>query len=200
MATLATAGALAGLAIVAVYGWTQPAIRAHKARMVALAVANVLRAPASWDTLYLHDGRLTGALPAGSSPDDLEMVFRGYDADGLTTGYAIAAGEPGFQDIVRLMFGYDPVRGVILGMQVLESKETPGLGDKIEKDEAFVTQFDGARTPLIGVKPRDATGADQEIDMITGATISSKTVIKVINNAIARLTPAFEAGVEESVP
>ena len=104
----------------------------------------------------------------------------------------MAAGEPGFQDVVRLIFGYDYATSTLLGMKVLESKETPGLGDKIEKDMAFVTQFDGVTTPLMGVKPRDGTGDPHEIDMITGATISSRTVIKVINNAITRLDPMLE--------
>ncbi len=78
-------------------------------------------------------------------------------------------------------------------MKVLESKETPGLGDKIEKDSAFVLQFDGAVTPLLGVKPRDATGDLHEIDMITGATISSRVVIRIINNTIERLGPLLDA-------
>lgn len=196
MATLATAGALAGLAIVFVYGWTQPTIQAYKARMLAEAVQEVLRAPASYDTLYVLEGRVTPNLPTGS-PDGFETVYLGFRTDGSPIGYAIAAGEPGFQDVVRLIFGYDASDGTVLGMKVLESKETPGLGDKIEKDQAFVQQFDGAVTPLYGVKPRDATGDPHEIDMITGATISSKTVINVINHALERLGPALAAYIEE---
>ena len=34
----------------------------------------------------------------------------------------------------------------VIGMKVLESKETPGLGDKIEKDSAFVAEFRGSCT------------------------------------------------------
>ncbi len=193
MVTLAGVGALAGLMIVVVYGWTQPTIRAYKARMLAAAVGEVLRMPARYDTLYVHQDRLVNHPPDGASGADLEAVYLGYDADGTPIGYAIAAGEPGFQDIIGLIFGYDHRSGRVLGMKVLQSKETPGLGDKIEKDAGFVSQFEGALTPLLGVKSRDASGDPHEIDMITGATISSRTIIRTINNAIERMGPMLEA-------
>lgn len=200
MVTLAGAGALAGLLIVFVYGWTQPTIQAYKAKVLAAAVQEVLRAPASYDTLYVHDGRLVRQLPDGGTATDLEPVYLGYDADGSPIGYAIVAGEPGFQDIIRLIFGYDHSDGKVLGMKVLESKETPGLGDKIEKDTNFVGQFHGVLTPLLGVKARDASGDPHEIDMITGATISSRTIIRTINNAIERLGPMLDAYDEDPGP
>jgi electron transport complex protein RnfG len=77
-------------------------------------------------------------------------------------------------------------------MKVLESKETPGLGDKIEKDSAFVNQFYGVQSPLVGIKARDNSGDPHEVDMITGATISSRTIIKAINNALERLGPLLD--------
>ncbi len=57
----------------------------------------------------------------------------------------------------------------------------------------FVSQFDGAQVPLTGVKPREGTGDPHEVDMITGATISSRTVIKIINNALERMGPMLES-------
>lgn len=200
MVTLAGAGALAGLMIVFVYGWTQPTIRAYKARMLAAAVQEVLRMPARYDTLYVHEGRLVDQLPDGASAADTEAVYLGYDAGGSRIGYAITAGEPGFQDIIGIIFGYDNNEGKLLGMKVLESKETPGLGDKIEKDADFVGQFHGALTPLFGVKPRNASGDPHEIDMITGATISSRTIIRTINNAVERLGPMLDTYDEGAGP
>jgi electron transport complex protein RnfG len=197
--TLGGAGAVAGLAIVAVFGWTEPTIRAYKAEVVRLAVQEVLDEPERFDTLYVIDDILTLARPEGSRPEEFERVYAGYRGEELV-GYAIASGEPGFQDIVRLIFGYDRAAGNILGMRVLESKETPGLGDKIEKDQAFVTQFVGALAPLVGVTPRSAKGDPHEIDMITGATISSRTVIRIINNAIDRLDPLLAEYEEWSGP
>jgi electron transport complex protein RnfG len=201
VSTLAMAGVIAGLLIVFVYRTTLPAIEAHKARMLQLAIQDVLKAPERFDTLYLYDGALTLRLPEGADPRRFDKVYLGFDEPGRPVGYAITAGEPGFQDVIRLIFGYDPARGEVLGMKVLESKETPGLGDKIEKDLRFVTQFEGAEPPLEGVKSRGTPTTDpHEIDMITGATISSRTVIRIINNAVDRWRPALDAYAREGGP
>jgi electron transport complex protein RnfG len=69
-------------------------------------------------------------------------------------------------------------------MKVLESKETPGLGDKIEKDSTFIGEFLGVGTPLLAVKKGRESGVHEEVVMITGATISSKAIIQIINNRL----------------
>lgn len=189
--TLAGFGALAGFLLVVAYDSTQPRIAAHKAALLGRAVKEVLREPARFETLYWKDG----ALGKETSPD---RIFVGWNADGSCAGYAIDAAAPGFADTVRVLFGYDARNRALLGMKVLESKETPGLGDKIEKDEAFVRGFSGAKTPLRGVKPGAGTGAAGEIDMITGATISSRAVLRIINDALARYGPAIDAHASEA--
>ena len=191
--TLGIAGALAGFLIVFVYQATLPAITAYKAEVLRLAIQDVLGAPESFDTLYVVDGELRDDLPVGTDPEDYDQIYPGYRADGSQIGYAIQSAEFGFQDIVRLIFGYDAESGTILGMLVLEHKETPGLGDKIVKDMEFVGQFTAANTPLVGVKIGAGSGSQDEIDMITGATISSRAVIRIINNALERLDPMIEA-------
>lgn len=180
--SLAAAGAIAGFVIVLVHLWSQPRIQAHQARVLNEAVQEVLGAPEEMATLFLMDGEFTAAPAADTA--DLDRIYAGYDADGTLLGVAVVAAEPGFQDIIRLIFGYDPDTGTVLGMKVLESKETPGLGDKIEKDADFVAEFAGVATPLMGVKSGKSTGAPGEVDMITGATISSQAIVDIINNRL----------------
>lgn len=189
IATLGGAGALAGMLIVLVFRWTAPTIAANKAAVLRAAVREVLQEPARFDTLFLVDDVLVETPPAGTDPRTLEQVYPGYREDGTLVGYAIPAGKPGFQDMVRLIFGYDPSTGGLLGMKVLESRETPGLGDKIEKDTTFVGQFRRAVAPLVGVKARKGSGVPEEVDLITGATISSRTVVEAINAAVTRWEP-----------
>ena len=193
LATLGSAGALAGLLIVFVHQATQPAILAHKAKVLREAVQEVLKAPQRYDTLYIYEGRLAATPPAGADARKLERVFLGYRENGERIGFAISGAEAGFQDIIELIFGYDPATRTVLGMKVLASKETPGLGDKIEKDSSFVAEFEGPETPLVGVKTGRATGAANEIDMITGATISSRTIIAIINHRLEQVGPLLEA-------
>jgi Na+-translocating ferredoxin:NAD+ oxidoreductase subunit G len=192
--TLAVAGALAGLLIVLVHQWTEPRIQAHRAAAIAIAVGEVLHGPARTETLFVLDGVLTAAPPAGVDTLTLDRVWAGYDESDRRIGYAMVAGEPGFQDVIQLMFGYDPVTHTVLGMRVLDSKETPGLGDKIEKDSTFVRAFHGAAMPMIPTKPGGGSGDPREVDTITGATISARAVIQIINNRVQQMQPLLAAG------
>jgi len=101
-------------------------------------------------------------------------------------GYAVVGSGNGFQDTIRLLYGYDPVQRAVKGMYILDSKETPGLGDKIYKDPDFVSQFSHVNVdPTIELVKGGRT-ADNHIDAITGATISSDAVVKIINSAHAK--------------
>lgn len=194
--TLGGAGALAGALIVVAFRATLPTITAYRAHVLQEAVLEVLHDPARYDTLYVINGELAQVPPAGADPAKLQQIYVGFGQDSAIAGFAIPAAEPGFADVIRLLFGYDAATGTVLGMKVLENKETPGLGNKIESDP-FVTEFTGALAPLVGVKPRMGAGDPHEIDMITGVTISSRTVIRAINNALDRLRPGLERYVAE---
>lgn len=187
VSTLAAAGGMAGLAIVFVFQWAQPRIEAHRAAALRAAIEEVLAGPDSYRTLWVQDGALTAELPAGVDSTRLDRVYLGRDAEGTPLGFAIAGQLPGYQDFIRLLFGYDAGEGRVIGMKVLESKETPGLGDKIEKDTVWLAEFDGAVPLLVGVRARAGTGDEHEVDMITGATISSRTVINIINRRLEEL-------------
>ena len=103
------------------------------------------------------------------------------------------AAEPGFQELLTLMIGFDPSTGALTGYKVLDQKETPGLGDKVEVDKTFGAQFAGRITPIKGVKGAVAAGNPSQVQTITGATISSRAVIRIINNAVAKWRPLLEA-------
>jgi len=187
LVTLGGAGAVAGGLIVLVFAATSPAIEAHRAERLDNAIREVLRGPDRYDTLYV-----TGTQVSVDANPDAERVYLGRDASGRPTGFAIVSGAPGFADVIEVIFGYDPTTETLLGMKVLESKETPGLGDRIEKDTAWVGQFVGVVSPLEPVKAGRGTGKPTEVDLITGATISSRTVVRIINDALARLGPALD--------
>ena len=194
LATLAIAGAASGLLVVLVYRITLPAIQLYAGQQVEQAVREVLKAPARWDTLYLVEDALVSIPPEGVDKGELPKAFLGRDAAGKRTGVAVTAREPGFQEELLLMIGFEPASGALTGIKVLEQKETPGLGDKIVTDSSFGNQFPGQVPPLRRV--RALTGGDRsEVQTITGATISSRAVIRMINNAVARwqsLLAAFD--------
>jgi electron transport complex protein RnfG len=196
VATLAVAGTLAGLLIVLVNLHTRPIIEKYQAEQLQKAVYEVLPGAERYDTYYLVDGNLTLTLPKGAKEKDYKRLYIGHGSDGEVKGIAISKGESGFQDVILLIFGFDPETGKMTGMKVLDSKETPGLGDKIYKDKAFVKQFfEGPKLPLVGVKAGTGKGLPNEVDTITGATISSRAVIRIINDAMADWKPVLERGI-----
>ena len=200
LAMMTGGGAIAGLLIVSAYTLTLPRIERHQGEVMEAAVKEVLKAPASYDTLYLYNGALTKGLPVGLDRKKLEKVYLGYDAGGKRIGFALSAAENGFQDLVTLMFGYDATAHKLIAMKVIGNKETPGLGNKIETDSGFVNGFVNAVAPINGVKKDRGKSTPNDVVMITGATISSRAVIRIIDNAIARWQPLMDAYREEAKP
>ncbi len=198
--TLGGVGILCSLLIVLTFQWTLPIIEKNKAEALERAIYHVLPGATERATFrILEDATITrfDEKPTGGE----RLVYAGYDARRQFVGIAIEAAGQGFQDVIRLIYGYSPQRQQVIGMEVLESRETPGLGDKIIKDDDFVANFaaldvalDAAGTTLrnavVAVKNGKKTAA-WEIDGITGATISSVAVAEIIDASTRSLLPTL---------
>lgn len=191
LATLGIGGALAGALVSNVYEMTLPAIQRYADARIEGAVHEVLGAPARLDTLYLVGDKLSRTPPAGTELRKVTKVFEGFDVNGARIGVAVESAAPGFADEVRLMVGFNPATSELTGYAMLGQKETPGLGDKIEKDTAFIARFRGKVAPVKGTK--SSTTDPSTVQTITGATISSRAVILIINNAVALWQPRLAA-------
>jgi electron transport complex protein RnfG len=200
VATLTVAGTIAGLLMALLFSWAQPRILAEQDARIHGALQEVLKAPARVEPLYVYHGRVVRQLPAGADTAGVARVFEGFDAAGKPVGFGISGNGPGFADNIGLIFGWDPRTGQVLGMKVLESKETPGLADKITFDTSFIAGFGRAAAPLVGVKHGRETGDRHEVDMISGATISSSAVIRIINGRVDALGPVLAAYLKETAP
>jgi electron transport complex protein RnfG len=175
-------GLVCGLLIVGVYLATLETIAENRAAVLQRGIFRVLPGAVTYRSFKLK-----------------QTVYAGYDKNRQLVGLAVAAQGMGYQDVIRILYGYDPVRQLIVGMEVLESKETPGLGDKIEKDPVFIENFtaldvalagDGSSLvhPLALVKPGQKTEAWQ-IDGISGATISSEAITNMLHTSTGRWVP-----------
>jgi len=196
--TLAVAGALAGLAIVLVFQWADPRIEAWRAEVLSAAVTEVLAGADRYETIFLGGDGFT-LDPVGDTAG-LDRVYLGYDEAGTPVGVAMVGAGAGFQDVIRVIFGYHPGSGDVIGMRVLESKETPGLGDKIEKDSVFIRAFDGVGAPIEARASGRESGADDEVTMITGATISSRAIVDIINGRLEEVSGHVDAFWRSRVP
>jgi electron transport complex protein RnfG len=180
MGTLGFAGLCSGLVLVGVFLVTKPRIERNRAEALEEAIYRVLPGASSRKAFVLEGSKLT-ELPEGAKAPEGETVYAGYDKSGTRIGFAIPAEGPGFQDIIKLIYGVEPKTRKVVGMRVLEHKETPGLGDKIIKDEKFVGAFKGLTLDPKVVAVKKGKSAPNELDAITGATISSNAVVSIVN-------------------
>jgi len=177
--TLALAGLISGIAIIGIYEATLPTITINKARELREAVFKVIPGVTRMQKLVYKNGEL---VPTTKTEKDEEPIYGGYDDEGSFIGYAIPGAGPGFQDVIGLLYGYKPDQKLVIGMEILESRETPGLGDKIYKDAEFVANFrELLIEPEIVTVKKGQKSEPNEVDIITGASISSKAVVRIIN-------------------
>ena len=110
--------------------------------------------------------------------------FECMDASGNVIGIALPAKGNGYQGEIKLMIGLTPDLKQITGLEVLQQVETPGLGGRIAKS-SFLNQFKGVKTePQVNYVKNKKPEKPNEIKAITGATISSRSVVAIINKNI----------------
>lgn len=198
-------GLLGGLLIVTVFEFTRPVIERNHAEALQQAIFQVLPAARSTHSFRLDEaGGFTRATAAES---DEPVVYACYDDTGGLVGFAVQANGMGYQDTIRLLYGYSAGEDAITGIRVLESRETPGLGDKIETDAGFLANFERLDVSLASdlsrlanliefVKPGNKQHPWQ-IDGITGATISSTAVSNILRTSSARWVPLIKQHLDD---
>lgn len=107
-------------------------------------------------------------------------VFEGTDEEGNTVGYAVTAFDKSYGGTIQIMTGFDKELKVT-GVEILSIDDTPGLGMNAKKAE-FRQQFVGKTGELTVSKQ---ASADNEIQALTGATITSKAVTRCVSAAYA---------------
>ena len=196
--TMGAVGLLASILLVATYTWTAPYIAANQAAYLESSILEVLPSSTSRTDWRLVGGEL---VPDDGSYTIEPRVFAGFRDDGTLEGLAIEAQGQGYADVIKLLYGYSPDCGCIVGLKVLESRETPGLGDKIGKDPDFLSNFDDLDVRLSGADGsthgpleliKQGSNLDAwQIDAISGATISSQAVTDILNATNATMLPVI---------
>jgi len=174
--TLFIITAVAGFSLAAIYNLTkEPIERAKLAKKIA-ALNTVLPA---FDTVITEQVQ----LPDMTMPVVLNIAKKGGDTVGIAVEtYTML----GFGGLIRAMVGFKP-DGTIIDVVHLEHKETPGLGDKVEKKKSsWSDQFKGKHPGSFKLKVVKDGG---DVDAITAATITSRAY----SDAIDRAYKAFKA-------
>lgn len=171
-------GIISGGLLATVDSWADPFIIANKKAETEAAIFRV--------------------QPEGKSYETLKNIgFEAYKIKNEKSdniGYALVYEGNGFQGKIRLICGLSSDLNKIIALEILEQVETPGLGTKIT-ESPFTEQFKQLETsPVInwvkGVEP----SKPNEIQAITGATISSKAVVNILNQGIEQMHKLRESG------
>lgn len=121
--------------------------------------------------------------------------FIGYNSNGDVLGYAFLSSGTGYNGVNKVLVGFNFDVTRITAVIPTEHAETPGLGAKITL-LPFRDQFVGKSTtsPFSTVKGVSdlSTLAENQINAISGATISSASVVNAVNNAIDEARTIYE--------
>lgn len=110
--------------------------------------------------------------------NQLPIVAHTATIAGETVGYAVESiSKNGFGGTVRLMVGFD-TEGKILNINVLEQKETPGLGTKMaDEDNVLLASLKDKNASEVNMTVKKDGG---DIDALTAATISSRAYAEAV--------------------
>jgi electron transport complex protein RnfG len=172
--TLFVVTGVAALALGSVYNLTKEPIAIAKRQKIEKAIGEVLPA---FDTIKEFK-----RLPEGGKDS---LTFYEASNNGTLVGTAVRTyTDKGFSGRFWIMVGF--VNGdVISGTSVLEHKETPGLGDKMDiRKSTWSEQFKDKNLTEFDLKVKKDGG---DVDAITAATISSRAFCDATERAYNEL-------------
>jgi electron transport complex protein RnfG len=196
IATLAAIAMMSGLLVALTAQLTHDRIIHNRQQALERAVFTVLTDATSRRNFLLDESGLTPLPEAAFAQAN---VFAGYDAGGRLVGVAMEASARGYQDVVTILYGYSLERECVVGITVLQSTETPGLGDKVDTDPQFLANFhcldarlnperSAPANPIVTVKNGRKTDPWQ-IDGISGATVTSTAIGNALRASTTRMLP-----------
>lgn len=176
---LTVVGSVSGVLLAGAFHYADPLIQANKEKELKEAIFVVL--PEAKDYKILEK----------TVEKEKLVVYEGLDAGGKPVGIAFKAEGGGFQGNIAVMVGLNLDYLRLKGIKILEQVETPGLGNRIG-EPAFENQFKGVEiTPRLEYIKNKKPEKPNQIQAITGATISSDAVVKNINNYVRKVLKEF---------
>jgi electron transport complex protein RnfG len=200
--TLGLVAMISGLLVVIVYEFTKPIIAENQRLATERAIFKVLPKANSRLTFQVSATGFTLSDDKANGP----LIYAGYDAQLNLVGIALNSAAQGYQDTIKLLYGYQPSTGCITGFDVLKSTETPGFGTKITTDTKFLANFNcleakvnSEQTALaqkIKTVRHGTKSQAWEIDAISGSTITSNAIGRMLNQSGQDLHPIIMQNLE----
>ncbi len=181
-ATLAVIAAICTTLVAATYQVTRERIVANEKALLEQALQ-----PALAGVFYeggVSESRLVVLPPHGLPGNDTALIYRVYAQDKPVAALFAVTARDGFSGVIRILVGVE-FDGTITGVRILQHRETPGLGDKIESARSdWIFQFDGRSIgdpEVTGWAIRNDGG---EFDQLTGASVTPRAVIGAVRDTL----------------
>jgi electron transport complex protein RnfG len=171
-----------GFILALVYGITKDPIEAANLAAAQAAYQAVFEDAAHFETMEYDKDSADALLSDNGYSDGIDDIEIAQDAAGNTLGYVITVtARDGSQGSITFAVGIQN-DGTVNGYSITSISETPGLGMKAEEEE-FYSQFQNKLVDAFTVVKQE-TSADNEIEAITGSTITSKAMANGCNAAL----------------
>ena len=177
--SIAVIGLVAASLLAGVDRLTQDRIAAERERHAQAALVALLP-PNSFNNLPRQE-----AITIEPGPYGVPLpVYPARMGDELTALIADVTTPAGYSGDIRMLVAVDPA-GIIIGVSVLEHRETPGLGDLIERRKSdWIEQFRGRSLDNPAGEGWAASRRGGEFDTLSSATVTSQAVIRAVRNSL----------------
>jgi electron transport complex protein RnfG len=180
--TLAAIAAICAALVATSFQLTRHRIAANQQAMLEQSLAPAL-AGLKFDG-KVSESRVVLAPPHGLPGSDDAIVYRVYAGGAPLAALFAVTARDGYAGPIRILVGVS-YEGVVTGIRILEHRETPGLGDRIESSRSdWVYQFGGHSLgdPVVGRWKLQTDGGD--FDQLSGASVTPRAVLKAIRETL----------------
>lgn len=164
---------IAGLLLGLVYQVTKEPIAEQEAKAKQEACQEVFQDAASFAMIGVETMTVEGY-----AQESIDEVMEAKDASGELLGYVITVTtKEGYGGDIQFSIGVR-LDGTVNGMSILSISETAGLG--MQAEDVLKPQFAGKQVEKF-TYTKNGAAADNEIDAISGATITTNAVTNGVN-------------------
>lgn len=179
---------IAGLVLGFVYELTKEPIRLQEEKAVQEACQAVFAEDVNLGLVFQEENYVpdtTKQTELAQMGVEIGTVYAAVTQGGELNGYVVqSTTKEGYGGNIVLYIGIK-TDGTVSGVSILEIAETPGLG--MNADAVLVPQFKGVQTAQFVYTKSGSTNAN-EIDAISGATITTKAIVNAVNGALNVVT------------
>jgi len=180
--TLALIAAICTALVAVTFHFTKERIAANEKALLEQSLQPAL-AGVVYDS-SVSESRLILPPPHDLPGNEVAIIYRVFAEDKPVAALFVVSARDGYSGAIRILVGVD-FDGTVTGIRILQHRETPGLGDKIDSSRSdWVFQFDGHSLTNPEVSGWSIRSDGGEFDQLTGASVTPRAVIKAIRETL----------------